>query len=346
MWYREDLKERARAALKGNGYLKPVLIMWVFLLLTASLGLSDNTFGFIYRMCGPNSRHLLWEMQRNLPLSAWFWGVMAIFALAFQILAVNPLTVGRNRYFLQHRTNRPQLAALFIPFRSGYKNTVRTMLMTGLITFLWSLLLLVPGVIKAYQYNFVPAILAENPELNWRRAMRISRDMTHGSKFEIFVMELSFLGWDFLALALGAAIAFLAYDAFTNAFSGLFNQLHALTRGMPEFFEWFFSADIPVTFPQGYAARFISLNLSGLALYYLSGLLSCSGVVLVAPYYHSAFADLYAVLRARALLTGLATREELPGFGWTDEQSLEESILAAAQSPRVLTEEQTLNPPE
>jgi hypothetical protein len=52
------------------------------------------------------------------------------------------------------------------------------------------------------------------------------------------------------------------------------------------------------------------------------------------------------VLRARALVSGLATREELPGFDWTDEHALEESILAEAQSPKVLTEAQPQNPPE
>jgi hypothetical protein len=348
MWHREDLKERARLALKDNGYWRPVLMMWVFLLLTASLGLSGNEFGLIYRLCGPNARQLLLEMQRNLPLSAWFWGAMAVLSLAFQILVINPLTVGRNRYFLLHRAFRPGFSTLFEPFRSGYINTVRAMLMTDLITLLWTLLLVVPGVIKAYQYYFVPALLAENPKLDWRRAMRISRDMTQGSKFEIFVMALSFLGWSFLALVLSAAIAFWAYGAFSNAFSGLFNQLVMLTRGvMPELLRWLLGADTtPVTFPPEYAARFIALNLSGLALYYLSGLLSCPAVVLLAPYYHGAFADLYAVLRARALVAGFATREELPGFGWTDERALEESILAAEPAPRVLTEDQTQHPPE
>jgi len=159
-------------------------------------------------------------------------------------------------------------------------------------------------------------------------------------------MQLSFIGWFALALVLTIPIALGIASPIGNAFSSLYNQLYALTHGQASVFTWLLGKDEAVQFAQGYAAKFLALHLMGLGLYYLSELLSSATEVFVAPYYHSSFADLYAVMRARALATGIATREELPGFGWTDEQALEESILENGQPPKVLVEEQTHTPPE
>lgn len=347
MWNREDLKERAKLALKDNGYWKPVLASILFLVLTGSLEMGGNS-NTVYRLGGLQLNQYWVEFSRNLPLSAWFWGIGIALAFAYTVLIGNPLTVGRHRYFLEHRSRRVKTSLLFQPFRSGYKNVVKAKLMTDLIAFLWSLLLLVPGIIKSYQYFFVPAILAENPNIPWRRAMRLSRDMTQGNKMEIWVMQLSFFGWLLLAFVPTIACAYWVSNPVGNAFSGLYNQLYALTHGhgQPTVYSWLLGEDEAVQFAQGYAVKFLALHLVGLGLYYLSNLLSSATQVFIAPYYHGSFADLYAVTRARALATGIATKEELPGFGWPDEQALEESILENGQPPKVLVEEQTHNPPE
>ena len=61
--------------------------------------------------------------------------------------------------------------------------------------FLWSLLLIVPGIIKSYEYSMVPYILAENPSISGKRAFQISKAMTKGHKWDLFVLELSFILW-------------------------------------------------------------------------------------------------------------------------------------------------------
>ena len=63
-----------------------------------------------------------------------------------------------------------------------------------------------------------------------------------------------------------------------------------------------------------------------MVLYYLFALLSYFPFLLVMPYYFGAFGDLYAVLRARTLVNGLGTREELSGFNWPDEEALENAM--------------------
>lgn len=75
----------------------------------------------------------------------------------------------------------------------------KTLVWVYIRTFLWSLLFVIPGIIKGYGYSMVPFILAENPDLNSSEIIDMSSDMMRGHKFELFVLILSFLGWYFLA---------------------------------------------------------------------------------------------------------------------------------------------------
>ena len=75
--------------------------------------------------------------------------------------------------------------------------------------FLWSLLCVVPGIVKAYSYRMVPYIIAESPDMDQREAFRLSRSMMDGNKWRVFVYDLSFIGWEIL-------------NAFTFGFLGLF----------------------------------------------------------------------------------------------------------------------------
>ena len=83
------------------------------------------------------------------------------------------------------------------------------MFTTQLFVGLWTLLFIIPGVIKQLAWSQVPYILAENPGMTGKRAREISERMTDGKKWEIFVLELSFIGWILLgALACGVGTFF------------------------------------------------------------------------------------------------------------------------------------------
>ena len=60
---------------------------------------------------------------------------------------------------------------------------------------LWTLLLIVPGIVKSYEYRMVPYILAEQPDISSSDAFAISKEMMQGQKFEAFILDLSFIGW-------------------------------------------------------------------------------------------------------------------------------------------------------
>jgi len=70
----------------------------------------------------------------------------------------------------------------------------------SLFVFLWSLLLVVPGIIAVYKYRQAVYILLDNPELGPLECIRRSKEMMDGHKMELFVFDLSFLGW-FLLVA-------------------------------------------------------------------------------------------------------------------------------------------------
>lgn len=70
----------------------------------------------------------------------------------------------------------------------------------GLYIFLWSLLFIIPGIVKAYQYRMVPYILADRPELDQKEVFALSKQMMDGEKWNAFVLDLSFLGWHILGI--------------------------------------------------------------------------------------------------------------------------------------------------
>ncbi|MBQ3257047.1 MAG: DUF975 family protein, partial [Oscillospiraceae bacterium] len=82
-------------------------------------------------------------------------------------------------------------------------------LLMGIYEFLWSLLFVIPGIIKSFSYAMTPYILYEHPEYNPNYAITVSREMMDGNKFRLFCLNLSFIGWSLLA-ALPSIIALAA----------------------------------------------------------------------------------------------------------------------------------------
>ena len=123
-----------------------------------------------------------------------------VVAAGISIFLKNPLVVGANGFFISNADGEGELSNLGLAFRSNYKQIVLGMFLKGAFIFLWSLLLIVPGIIKAYEYRMIPYILADNPEIKQRDAFELSKKMMYGNKWRAFVLDLSFIGWQFLNL--------------------------------------------------------------------------------------------------------------------------------------------------
>ncbi len=96
----------------------------------------------------------------------------------------------------------------------GFKNFVNATVLylhQAVVVFLWSLLLVVPGIVKSLSYYMVFYILAENPEMSSKEAMEESKSLMEGHRWEFFKLELSFIGWGLLSvLTLGILMIWVA----------------------------------------------------------------------------------------------------------------------------------------
>ncbi len=126
-------------------------------------------------------------------------GVLTIVLLLVRIFLGSVMQVGQARYYVHSRFGDSRFGIVFSGFRDCYLNVVGAKFTTGLIIWLWSLLLVVPGIVASYRYYYVNFLLADNPGLTGSRARAISRLMTQGEKGRLFVFDLSFLGWMLLA---------------------------------------------------------------------------------------------------------------------------------------------------
>ena len=120
-----------------------------------------------------------------------------------------PFTVAFYGFFLNHlRGFSPDWKSVYKEGFDRYWDYLVVGLVTSLIIGVWFLLLIVPGIIAALSYSQVYYVLHDNPQVSCKRAREISYALTDGCKWDLFVLELSFIGW-WLLVALTAGIAFI-----------------------------------------------------------------------------------------------------------------------------------------
>ncbi len=143
--------------------------------------------------------------------------IFSVIALLVTIFIVNIANVGCSRFFVCSMRENASFGELFFGFRDGhFSNLCLVMFLKELFIFLWSLLFVIPGIIKNFQYSMVEYILAEHPDMHYKEAFRLSKEMTRGNKWRIFVFGISFIGWAILGL-LFFGIGALFISPFINA---------------------------------------------------------------------------------------------------------------------------------
>lgn len=149
-----------------------------------------------------------------------------LLVVGFRIFIGAPLSVGGRTYFLKGIEGEADPVHLAWVFKSSaYLKVVKTMFMRALYTFLWTLLLIIPGIVKSYAYRMVPYILSEEPDLEADTAIQKSMDMTQGEKMNMFILDLSFIGWYILgALMLGIGI-FFVHPYYEATYAQLYDTL-------------------------------------------------------------------------------------------------------------------------
>lgn len=142
------------------------------------------------------------------------------------ILLAGPLSAGTAFFFMKmYRKDNVSFNDSFNGF-NNYKSCLVAGILVPLFTFLWSLLLIVPGIIKNYSYAMTYYILNDHPEYSATKAITESRKMMKGHKWELFVLSLSFLGWDLLSLlTLGILEAVYVIPYRSTAIAGFYDAI-------------------------------------------------------------------------------------------------------------------------
>lgn len=145
-------------------------------------------------------------------------------SLIAEFLVIPAFMLGYKIFFLRiSRFDDVEVKTLFSGFPNFWK-AFGLYFMVGLFIFLWSLLLIVPGIIAVLRYSMASFILADKPEIGVIAAIRESKRITAGHKFDIFVLYLSFIGWNILAgLTVIGNLWLMPYK--NTTFANLYNQL-------------------------------------------------------------------------------------------------------------------------
>ena len=138
-----------------------------------------------------------------------------LIALA-QFIIGGVIQLGYAQYLLkQHNRANFEFRDLFSQFDRFGQGFAQKFL-RGLYVALWSLLFIIPGIVKSYAYAMTPFIMAENPDMSANDAITVSRQLMDGHKGELFMLDLTFIGWDLLA-ALTLNLGHLALNPYRNA---------------------------------------------------------------------------------------------------------------------------------
>ena len=214
MWNRAELKMRGNMAFKKN-YVSAVVVALLMGIFGTVSGESSA------RRVSENSDIYsgnLFNVGMITGLLAGIATVVILIVLVAKVFVGNLLKMGGYRFFILNQTAQPGIGTLLDGFRSGhYVNIVLTMFLRDLFTALWSLLLVVPGIVKHYEYLMVPYIIAENPAMDYKEAFQISKQMMDGEKMEAFIMVLSFLGWYLLSAVTCGLLAIFYVNPYVQA---------------------------------------------------------------------------------------------------------------------------------
>lgn len=212
-----SLRARARESLRGDWPL--------------SIGIAAVAALLGGLLCGSS---FLPDLESNIPIHIPFFGQpfqslrqglqLGDLTLSFRsdllglaaFLLGGPLQLGYTQFLLkQHDSKEREFRDLFSQFHRYGTGFAQQFLRT-LYTFLWSLLLIIPGLIKNYIYAMTPFILAEHEDMTASQAISHSMVLMDGHKMDLFLLDLTFIGWSLLAI-LTLNLGHLALNPYRNA---------------------------------------------------------------------------------------------------------------------------------
>ncbi len=202
MFVRAELKQKAKENLHRNLWLC-IGVTLIFSLISGDLfgiQVDSTSYEYYFRMGLGTSGDVSMDFI-YIPITSMIAIIVLLASLAFKFLIINPIIIGHTRFYIENKHGKSSFETLFTYFnKNDYWNVVKVMLFYEIYLALWTLLFVIPGIVKSYEYFAVPYILAENPNMDKDEVFEITKEMTKGSKFDLFVLDLSFILWILLAL--------------------------------------------------------------------------------------------------------------------------------------------------
>ena len=207
MYYARDYRSMARQSLTGKWGLS--IVACLISLILGGL-YSNNQIKFTYNSNSGGYVEVFGVPVTEPTLSGGLFAFASAAILGIGLVALlqfvigGAIQLGTNLYFLKLGQNmKAELSDLFYYFRYILK-AFGLRFVTAIFVMLWSLLLIIPGIIAGYRYALAPYILAENPEMGILEAIDQSKQMMIGYKLSLFCLQFSFIGWAILcAFTLG-----------------------------------------------------------------------------------------------------------------------------------------------
>ncbi len=180
-------------------------------------------------------RNRAWESLRGM-----YWPVFLMFlvyiiiagagsSFSFGLLALLALPMGFACDVavlnLVRQRQRPQVENLFSIYRTNFEKAFLVPFLVQLFISLWCLLLIVPGIIMAYAYSMAIYVSNDHPELSSMEAIRRSKELMRGHKWDLFVLDLSFIGWILLAIFTGGIGIFFLLPYIEAAHAEFYREL-------------------------------------------------------------------------------------------------------------------------
>ena len=192
---RKMLKDRAKAVLKKD-YVKLLGFTFIVVVLGASFigfgSTADYNTGLTYYYFS------IFGLSFPINVTKSMVGLVSFFVIAGLLMGVfvRPiLNFGLENAYKSAAVDELQGYDLFNGFKQNYSNIVKVNLMKNIFTFLWALCFIIPGLIKAYQWRYTNQILAEHPDWDYKQVLEASEALTQNQKLNLFVLDLSFIGW-------------------------------------------------------------------------------------------------------------------------------------------------------
>lgn len=220
-------REDARNALNGN-WASAVGTTFVASLLGGSV-LMDGTGGGSITNVVSQKEEQIREAVVNVPMNLVVIitavvlavvGVLAIWSLV-QLIVGGFVSLGLIQYNMDLIDGKEVSFGTIFSKSALFGKALWLRIRMAIFTFLWTLLLIVPGIIKSFSYSMAGFIMAENPEISAKEAMRVSEEMMRGNKWRLFCLSFSFIGWNILA-CLSLGIGYLWLTPYMNAATASF----------------------------------------------------------------------------------------------------------------------------